>query len=157
MVIRWGKNGFFLACSGYPECRNTKEFRRNGDGSIEVVQGERTGELCPECGADLVVRSGRFGRFVACSKYPACRHTRPLGTQVACPREGCSGEIVEKRSKRGKTFYACNRFPACDFATWDRPIPRACPDCGHPFLTEKVGRQGSSVRCPRRGCKYKET
>ena len=157
MVIRWGKNGFFLACSGYPECRNTKEFRRNGDGSIEVVQGERTGELCPECGADLIVRNGRYGRFVACSKYPSCRHTRPLGTQVPCPREGCSGEIVEKRSKRGKTFYACNRFPACDFATWDRPIPRACPDCGHPFLTEKAGRQGSSVRCPQRECKYKET
>jgi len=157
MVIRWGRNGFFLACSAYPECRNTKEFERLADGTIRVVEGEPTGESCPECGADLVIRRGRFGRFVACTKYPACKYTAPVGTGVTCPQEGCDGELVEKRSKRGRTFYSCNRYPQCDYALWDRPIPRECPDCGHPFLVEKTGRGGATVRCPRRGCGYRET
>ncbi|MHB8764060.1 MAG: type I DNA topoisomerase [Deferrisomatales bacterium] len=156
MMIRWGRNGFFLACSGYPECRNTKEFRRRADGSVEVDVGERTGEACPECGADLVVKMGKFGRFLACATYPACRFTRPVGTGVPCPRDGCTGELVEKRSKRGKVFFACNRYPACDHALWDRPVARPCPVCASPFLVEKTGRQGTSVRCPKRGCGYKE-
>ncbi|MFU8858670.1 MAG: type I DNA topoisomerase [Deferrisomatales bacterium] len=156
MVIRWGRNGFFLACSGYPDCRNTKEFERRSDGGVAVRGGEKTGERCPECAAELVVRSGRFGRFVACERYPACRFTRPLTTGVRCPRPGCTGELVEKRSKRGKTFYACNRYPECDQALWDRPVARPCPACGHPFLVEKEGRQGATVRCPKRGCGYRE-
>ncbi len=156
MVIRWGRNGFFLACSGYPECRTTKEFRRRADGTVEVDDGERTGEACPECGADLVVKKGKFGRFLACATYPGCRFTRPVGTGVGCPKSGCTGELVEKQSKRGKVFYACNRYPACDHALWDRPVPRACPDCGHPFLVEKGTRQGVSLRCPNRACGYKE-
>jgi len=156
MVVRWGRNGFFLACSGYPECRSTKEFERRADGGVEVKAGEKTGEACPECQAELLVRSGRFGRFVACSRYPECRFTRPVATGVACPRSGCTGELVEKRSKRGKTFFACNRFPACDYALWDRPVAKECPSCGHPFLVQKEGRQGTTVRCPKRGCGYRE-
>ncbi len=156
MVIRWGRNGFFLACSGYPECRNTKEFERNTDGSIQVVEGEKTGEKCPECGAELVIRNGRYGRFVACTAYPGCRYTSPVGTGVPCPREGCTGELVEKRSRKGRTFYACNRYPECDYAQWDRPIPRECPECGNPFLVEKVNRNGVVVRCPRKECGYRE-
>jgi DNA topoisomerase-1 len=156
MVIRWGRNGYFLACSGYPGCRTTKEFERKADGTIEIVEGESTGEPCPQCGAELVIRKGRFGRFVACSKYPECKLTRPVTTGVPCPKDGCSGELVEKRSKRGRTFYACNRYPDCTYAQWDRPLPRECPECGHPFLVEKFGRQGSVVRCPRKGCGYKE-
>ncbi|RMG91527.1 MAG: type I DNA topoisomerase, partial [Candidatus Dadabacteria bacterium] len=157
MVIRWGRNGFFLACSGYPECRNTKEFERTADGGIRVIEGEPTGESCPECGADLVIRRGRFGRFVSCTKYPDCKYTSPVGTGVPCPQEGCDGELVEKQSKRGRTFYSCNRYPACTYALWDRPIPRECPDCGHPFLVEKTGKGGITVRCPRKGCGYRET
>ncbi len=156
MVIRWGRNGFFLACSGYPECRNTKEFERGTDGSIRVVEGEKTGEKCPECGAELVIRNGRYGRFVACTAYPGCRYTSPVGTGVPCPREGCGGELVEKRSRKGRTFYACNRYPECDYAQWDRPIPRECPECGNPFLVEKVSRNGVTVRCPKKECRYKE-
>jgi DNA topoisomerase-1 len=156
MVIRWGRNGFFLACSGYPECRNTKEFERRTDGGVAVRGGEKTGEACPECRAELVLRTGKFGRFVACSRYPECRFTRPVTTGVRCPRPGCTGELVEKRSKRGKTFFACNRYPDCENALWDRPVPRPCPACGHPFLVEKETRAGPAVRCPKRGCGYKE-
>ncbi|MBI5440640.1 MAG: type I DNA topoisomerase [Deltaproteobacteria bacterium] len=156
MVIRWGRNGFFLACSGYPECRTTKEFERGPDGTIRIIEGELLGEACPDCGSDLMIKKGRFGRFVACARYPECRYTRAVGTGVPCPRENCGGELVEKRSKRGRTFYACNRYPGCDYAQWDRPIARECPQCGNPFLVEKVGKQGTTVRCPRKGCGYKE-
>jgi DNA topoisomerase I len=156
MVIRWGKNGFFVACSGYPACRTTKEFQRNPDGTIEIVEGESLGEPCPLCQADLVIRKGRFGRFVACSKYPECRFTRAVGTGVACPREGCGGELVEKRSKRGRTFFGCNRYPECTYAQWDRPLARECPNCRSPFLVERFTKQGPSIRCPRKGCGYRE-
>ncbi len=157
MVIRWGRNGFFLACSGYPDCRNTKEFERLPDGTIRVSEGEKTGEACPECGNDLMIRRGRYGRFVACANYPECRYTAPVGTGVACPREGCAGELVEKQSRRGRTFYSCNRYPECDHALWDRPIPRECPECGNPFLVEKIYRGAATTRCPVKGCGYKET
>jgi len=156
MIIRWGRNGFFLACSGYPACRNTKEFTRLADGSLQIQEGEKTGERCPECGADLAIRQGRFGRFVACTKYPGCKYTSPISTKVACPVEGCSGELVEKRSKKGKTFYACNRYPACDHAVWDRPVPEPCPLCGNPFLIAKEGKSGASLRCPKRRCGYRK-
>ncbi|GAB4263401.1 MAG: type I DNA topoisomerase [Deferrisomatales bacterium] len=156
MVVRWGRNGFFLACSGYPECRNTKEFRRNPDGTVQVVEDEKTGEKCPRCGSELTLKKGRFGRFVACSNYPECRHTQPVATGVACPAEGCSGQLVEKQSRRGKVFYACDRYPACDYALWDRPVPRECPQCGHPFVVEKETKQGLTLRCPKRRCGYRE-
>ncbi|MDF1551715.1 MAG: type I DNA topoisomerase [Deferrisomatales bacterium] len=157
MVIRWGRNGFFLACSGYPECRNTKEFKRLADGTLEIQEGEKTGEPCPECGAELAIRQGRYGRFVACTKYPGCKYTSPVRTGVACPVEGCSGELVEKRSKKGKTFYACNRFPECDHAVWDQPVPEPCPACGNPFLVAKEGKGGTtSLRCPKRRCGYRK-
>jgi DNA topoisomerase-1 len=157
MNVRWGRNGFFLACSGYPDCRNTKEFERRDDGTIVVAESETTGEACPECGADLAVKKGRYGRFVACTNYPECRHTRPVGTGVQCPRDNCSGELVEKRSKRGRTFYACDRFPGCDFALWDRPVPKPCPECGNEYLVEKSGRQAGMIRCPSKSCSYRET
>jgi DNA topoisomerase-1 len=158
MVIRWGKNGYFLACSGYPACKNAKGFARKPDGTIEVAAGEKIDENCPTCGKPLLLRTGRRGRFIACSGYPECRYTRPVGTGVPCPGEGkpCTGEIVEKQSKTGRTFYACNRYPDCKFALWDRPILRECPECGNPFLVEKITKQGAVIRCPKRGCKYKE-
>ncbi len=155
MVIRWGRNGFFLACSGYPECRNTKEFERGADGSVRVAREQSTGDQCPQCGAELAIKQGKFGRFVACSSYPECRYTAPVGTGVACPEAGCSGQLVEKRSRRGKVFYACNRYPDCQHAIWDRPLPQACPQCGHPFLVEKGSGPGG-IRCPKRGCGYRQ-
>lgn len=159
MVVKWGKNGFFLSCSAYPGCKNATGFTRNSDGTIELTKGEKLNENCPECGQELIIRTGRRGRFVACSNYPACKYTRPLSTGVKCPGEEgkeCEGDLVEKQSKTGRTFYACSKWPACNYALWDRPIARECPDCGSPFLVEKYTKQGGVVRCPKRGCKYKE-
>jgi len=157
MVIKWGKLGYFLACSAYPECKNTTEFRRREDGGIEVVREEGTGESCPACGSPMVIKSGRYGKFLACTTYPDCKTTKPLTTGVKCPEPGCTGEITEKRSKRGKVFYSCTRYPDCKFATWDKPISQPCPQCGAPFLVEKK-RRGveSQTACIRKGCGYKK-
>ena len=116
MVIRFGKNGEFLGCSGYPECKNVKDFVRNAQGEIEVqARSEEAPEVvgaCPDCGKDMVIKKSRTGsRFIACSGYPECRGARPFSTGVKCPREGCTGELVEKSSKRGKVFYSCNQYP----------------------------------------------
>ncbi|TAL18048.1 type I DNA topoisomerase [bacterium] len=159
MVIKWGKNGFFLACSNYPACKNAKGFTRKPDGTIEISEGENLGEPCPECGSNLLIRQGRRGRFIACTNYPTCRYTRPVGTGVPCPGEEgavCEGELVEKQSKTGRVFYACNKWPGCKYALWDRPISRECPDCRSPFLVEKVTQRGTMIRCPKKGCGYKE-
>jgi DNA topoisomerase-1 len=94
------------------------------------VEPEKTGEACPECGSDLVIKLGRFGKFVACSNYPACRYTKPLVSKlgVKCPKDG--GELVERRTKRGRVFYGCANYPACDFTSWKRPLPDPCRRCG---------------------------
>ncbi len=156
MVIKWGKLGYFLACSGYPECKNTMNFKRSEDGTIEAMKEETTGENCPQCGSAMVIKSGRFGRFIACSKYPECKTTKPITTGVACPQEGCSGELTEKRSKRGKVFYSCTKYPACKFAMWDKPVTKPCPQCGAPFMAEKFSRGNSKIICIRKECGYKE-
>ncbi len=151
MVIRWGKHGRFLACSAYPDCRNTKEFREEG-GKIEIVEGEVSDTPCPTCGKPMVVKNGKFGRFLACTGYPECKTTRPVPTGVACPKEGCGGVLIEKQSRRGKVFFSCSNYPKCDYATWDRPVPEPCPECGHPFLVMK----GSGLACPNKACGYKK-
>ncbi|MBI5194258.1 MAG: type I DNA topoisomerase [Nitrospirae bacterium] len=156
MIIKWGKLGYFLACSGYPECKNTKEFRRGEEGKIEVVQQETTNEICPVCSSPMVIKSGRFGRFLACSNYPTCKTTKPITTGVKCPEPDCKGEITEKRSKRGKVFYSCTKYPACKFASWDKPVAQPCPQCGAPFLVEKRQRSGGiSLACINKECGYK--
>ncbi len=158
MVIKWGRNGRFLACPGYPECKNTKEFREEADGTVVVVPKQtETNEVCDKCGGAMVVKTGRFGRFIACSNYPTCKTTRSLGTGVTCPREGCGGQLVEKRTKKGRTFYSCAHYPKCDYALWERPVPKACPLCGAPFVVEKTVRGGESKRrCIVEGCTYEE-
>ena len=157
MVIKWGKLGYFLACSAYPECKNTTEFKRREDGKIEVVREEGTGESCPVCNSPMVIKSGRFGKFLACSNYPECKTTKPVTTGVKCPEPDCGGDLTERRSKRGKVFYSCTKYPACKFAMWDKPVPQACPQCGAAFLAEKKVRGGGSrLSCIKKGCGYKE-
>lgn len=159
MVIKWGRHGHFLACSGYPDCKNTKEFTRAEDGDIRIVEKaeETTDETCEKCGSPMVVKSGRFGRFLACSSYPSCKSTKPLTLGVKCPRPDCGGDLVQKRTKKGRFFYSCSRYPQCDYALWDRPINRACPKCGAPFLVEKVSkRTGTTIQCREESCGYQE-
>jgi DNA topoisomerase-1 len=157
MVIKWGRNGEFLACSGYPECKNTREFSRREDGSIEIAPQATTDEKCETCGAPMLVKRGRFGEFLACSRYPECKTTRPISLGVNCPRPNCGGFLTEKRSRRGKVFYGCSNYSktGCDFVLWDRPIPEKCPQCGALFLVKRENRRGGGrIRCVTDGCGY---
>jgi DNA topoisomerase-1 len=155
MIIKWGRNGSFLACSGYPDCRNTKEYMRTADGKVQAIEGETTDEVCPECGSPMAVKRGRFGRFLACTRYPECKGTKAVTTGIGCPEPGCGGMLTEKRSKRGKVFYSCSNYPKCKYALWDKPVARPCPLCNAPFLTERyTKRDGASVRCVNKDCGY---
>jgi DNA topoisomerase-1 len=160
MVIKFGRNGAFLACSGYPECKNTKNFVRDKDGKTQIVEDQpqeapKMGE-CPQCGSDLVLKKARTGnRFIACSNYPKCKYVRSYSTGVPCPQEGCNGELVEKSSRKGKVFYACNRYPDCTFALWNYPVQEECPQCGSKILVEKTTKtRGEHLSCPTKGCGY---
>jgi DNA topoisomerase I len=149
MVIKWGRNGSFLACKNYPECKNTKEFLRLSDGSIKILLEKTTDERCDVCGAEMKVKRGRFGEFLACSRYPECKGTKPISVGVACPKEGCGGFLTAKRSRRGKVFYGCSNYSKtkCDFVTWDLPIAEVCPSCAAPFMIKKELRSGTTVKC----------
>jgi len=157
MVIKWGRNGEFLACPGYPECRNTMNFRREDGGAIvpEKEEDVPVDDPCPKCGGTMVMKRGRFGRFLACTKYPECKGTKPVSIGVSCPK-GCGGYISEKRSKRGKTFYGCSSYPNCDFVAWDRPRNETCPSCGSAYLLDKYSKKtGAFVACPNKECGYR--
>jgi DNA topoisomerase-1 len=159
MVIKWGRHGHFLACPGYPDCKNTKEFKKNESGEIQVLekQAVATDEKCEKCGSPMVVKTGRFGKFLACSAYPECKTTKALTIGVKCPMPDCGGDLVQKRTRKGRSFYSCSRYPKCEFALWDRPINKACPSCQAPFLVEKVSKAaGTSVQCRNEECGYKE-
>lgn len=117
MVIRWGRNGEFLACSDYPNCRNTSNFRRTPEGKIEFVEDEATGKECEKCAKPMVVKFGRYGKFLACSGYPECKNNKPFPTGVSCPEEGCDGELVFRRSRKGRRFYGCSNYPKCKYVT----------------------------------------
>ena len=156
MVIKYGKSGEFLACSAYPECKNTKDFQRDDKGRIVIRDKEiRTDIVCELCGRPMVIRRGRYGEFLACSGYPECRNTKPISTGVSCPEPDCSGELVQRRSRSGKTFYGCSEYPKCKYAVWDRPVARECPLCGSRILVERqTGQGGKKLKCPVKGCKY---
>ncbi len=151
MVKRWGKRGYFLACSSYPKCRYTREIEGNGENQVE------TETRCEKCGNPMVIKNGKFGRFLACSNYPSCKFTRSLDMGVPCPQEGCGGAMVERRTRKGRTFYSCTNYPTCTYALWDKPIPEKCPQCGFPFLVEKQGKGGISKRCPQKECGYRSS
>ncbi|UCD71166.1 MAG: type I DNA topoisomerase [Syntrophobacterales bacterium] len=156
MVIKWGKMGQFLACSTYPKCTNTKDFFRDGEGRIVIETHEDTEHRCDRCGRPMVVKNGKFGKFLACSDYPRCQATKPLTLGIPCPSEGCGGELVEKRTRKGRVFYGCSDFPRCQFATWGRPVREQCPRCGAPFLIEKFSRRGEvTLHCVKDGCRYR--
>ncbi len=162
--IKVGKNGPFIACSGYPDCTFSRDYIRDDKGNIEPVEThteEVSDKICERCGKPMVIKQGKYGKFLACKGYPECSYTASLNgngesTGVACPEKGCDGEIVQKESKRGKIFYGCNRYPKCNFATWDRPVPQPCPSCGAPFLLEKTTKKsGTFWVCRTEGCGYR--
>ncbi len=150
MVLKKGRFGQFYACSGYPDCKTTKQIggqQKKSDVPLE--------EKCPQCGNNLVLKNGRFGEFTACSTYPKCKYVKQKTIGVPCPN--CSeGEVVERRSKKGKTFFGCNRYPDCDFVAWGKPIQEKCPECGSSYLIEKWLKAGPVAQCPNGECKFKK-
>jgi DNA topoisomerase-1 len=159
LVIKWGRTGEFLACENYPTCKFTQNFRKDENGTIIPIEKEEpvdSGEKCEKCGRPMVYKQGRYGKFLACSGYPECKHIRAQTTGVKCPEEKCTGELVQKVSKKGKVFFSCNRFPKCKFATWDRPVPKKCPSCNKPFLLEKKTKKGTVLQCMDNACGYSE-
>jgi DNA topoisomerase-1 len=154
MVIKWGRMGRFLACSGYPECKNTKDFVEK-DGKIEIALELPTDEKCPTCGKPMVNKRGRFGRFLACSDYPTCKTTKKITLKdVACPEDG--GGLAERKSRFGKSFWGCVNYPNCKFVAWDRPLGEPCPQCGSKYLLSKYSkREGAFIACPNKECGYR--
>ena len=128
MLIKLGRNGKFLSCSKYPECKNAKPLKEDRQ-KDEALQKEFKNEKCDKCGSPMVIKKGRFGEFLACSAYPKCKTTRPLAhaLNAKCPK--CGEALVEKRTKRGKVFYGCSNYPKCDFATWSKPVEDPCTVC----------------------------
>jgi DNA topoisomerase I len=153
MVIRLGRYGKFLACSGYPECKATRPLKAEDTGTNSV--GAVTSEVCEQCGSPMVVRKGRYGEFLACSAYPTCKVAKPMSLGIACPTPGCTGQLVQRRTKRGRIFFGCNRYPDCQYTLWSKPVPIPCPECQAPFLVEQgSARKGKFLHCTREGCGY---
>jgi DNA topoisomerase-1 len=153
MVIRLGRYGKFLACSGYPGCKATRPLKSEEPSPTQV--GAVTAEVCEQCGSPMVVRQGRYGEFLACSAYPSCKVAKPMRLGVACPTPGCTGDLVQRRTKRGRLFYGCSRYPDCQYTLWSKPVPIPCPHCQAPFLVEQgSARKGKTLRCIREGCGY---
>jgi DNA topoisomerase I len=158
MVIKWGRNGEFLACPQYPECKNTKNFKRSDGGEIAIAAEEEINETCEQCGRPMLLRWGKFGKFLGCSGYPECKNIQPLEKPadigVKCP-ECKEGNLKERKSRWGKFFYGCDRYPECKFASWDKPLPTPCPKCGSPILVEKITKRGGRThRCYKKECGY---
>lgn len=156
LSIRLGKRGRFIGCTGYPECDYTQDLG-NPDGEKlepEVIEGRN----CPDCQGALHIKTGRYGRFIGCSSYPDCKHIEPLekpaDTGVECPK--CrNGKILKRKSRKGKIFFSCGNYPKCDYALWNEPVDKTCPQCAWPLLTVKESkRSGKQILCPHEGCGY---
>lgn len=147
MVIKMGRFGRFYACTGYPDCKTTKPLAEEK----EQIPEEFADEQCPECGERMQVKRGRFGPFLGCSQYPDCKGIKKIEvkTGVACPECG-KGDIVEKKSRKGRTFYACNKYPECEYAMWSKPTGDKCPECKSLLAYAAAGK----VRCSAKECKF---
>jgi len=157
LQLRLGRRGRFIGCSGYPECdytRNVDDDRNSAE--PEVVEGRS----CPKCESPLIIRSGRYGKFIGCSSYPDCKYIEPLekpeNTGVQCPQ--CKkGNILKRKSRRGKIFYSCERYPDCDYALWNPPLAQPCPQCHWPITSIKTTKRSGTQRvCPQNDCRFAE-
>jgi len=157
LSIRLGRNGRFIGCTAYPECKYTRPLEQK-EGDAEAPELETLDRNCPKCDSPLQYKIGRYGKFIGCTNYPKCKHieslNKPVSTGITCPN--CEkGEIVAKKSRYGKLFYACNRYPDCKHAMWNEPIEEACPQCAWPIMTLKeTKRKGKEKICPKEGCGF---
>jgi DNA topoisomerase-1 len=157
LSIRLGKRDRFIGCTGYPDCSYTRaveEKPEQASQDAEIVEGRD----CPDCGGQLKIKHGRFGKFIGCGNYPKCKHieslNKPVETGVECP-ECKQGKIVKRQSRRGKVFFSCNRYPDCKYAIWNEPIEQSCPKCAWPILTvKKTKKRGTELVCARQTCGY---
>jgi len=154
MAMKRSRFGQFLACTGYPECKNTRRIKKDG----QLAAPDRVlEEKCPECGAPLVEKHGPYGTYIACSRRPDCPYIKQEKLGIPCPMTTCKGELIVKRSRRGRTFYGCNNYPECNFTVWDKPVKKNCPTCGAGFLLEKVSRREGLIHyCYKEECTYRE-
>ena len=148
MVLKRGRFGQFMACTGYPDCKTTRRLDQG-----KKVPDIPLDELCPKCGRNLMIRHGRYGEFTACSGYPDCKYVKQNFIGMKCPL--CKdGELVEKRARKGNTFYGCSNYPKCKFTSASKPIAEKCPSCGHEYLVEKNLKAGPVIACPNKECDY---
>ena len=145
MIIKWGKRGKFIACSNYPACKNTMNIPDENQENASPGETLSTDIVCSQCGKGMVIKEGRFGKFLGCSGYPECKNTMPISLGIQCPEKECTGKLCEKRTKKGKVFFSCTNYPSCTFAIWDRPVSEPCPQCGAPFLVEKRSPRGRQL------------
>jgi DNA topoisomerase-1 len=157
MAVKRGRFGQFLACTGYPECKTTRKLIATKQGGLRAAKPDQIlDEPCPRCSANLVIKQGRFGEFTACTKYPECKYVKHRTTGVTCPKDGDKGgDVVERKSRRGKIFFGCSNYPDCDFVLWNRPVAEPCPKCAAPFLVEKTTKKhGRQLLCNNEDCDY---
>ena len=157
MAMKRGRFGQFLACTGYPECKTTRKLVATRQGGLRAARADQVlDEKCPRCSSNLVLKQGRFGEFTACTKYPECRHVKHKSIGVRCPKDADKGgDVVERKSKRGKTFFGCSNYPDCDFVLWNRPLNETCPKCQTPYLVEKITKKGGrQIFCNGEDCEY---
>jgi DNA topoisomerase-1 len=148
MVLKRGRFGQFMACTGYPDCKTTRRLDQG-----KKVPDIPLDELCPKCGRNMMIRHGRFGEFTTCSGYPECKYVKQTFIGVKCPL--CAdGELVEKKARKGNTFYGCGNYPNCKFTSANKPIPEKCPACGHDFLVEKFVKSEPVIACPNKECDF---
>ena len=157
MALKRGRFGAFYGCSGYPECKNIRKIDKKSGEAKTVAPPVEIDEECPKDGAKLVIRQGRFGEFTSCSNYPKCDYIKRDTLGIPCTKAGCKGEIVVKKSRRGKAFYGCSEYPKCDVVFWDKPIKNEpCPKCNAPFVLEKTTKKDGTIHyC--NSCDYKES
>jgi len=158
LTVKWGKHGKFIACSSYPACRNTKPMAEDENGNIVIKAEETIDETCEECGSPMRIKYSRFGKFLACSRYPDCKFTKSINKEIGmkCPLPDCDGQVIERRSKRGRIFFGCSSYPKCNFVSWDKPVTESCPQCGNPYMVRKqTKRTGTFIVCPVADCGYK--
>ena len=153
MVLKRGQWGPFFACTQYPKCKTTRKVIASPSGFAAAKPDQPLEEKCPKCESHLVIKQGKFGEFTACSSYPKCRYIKLKTVGIPCPVD--AGDIVERKSKRGRVFYGCANYPDCDFTLWNRPLPEHCPDCDTPYLVEKITkRHGRQILCNNDDCAY---